>query len=480
MSERADGSGSAVAQPREVLALAVPAFLALVAEPLFLLVDSAVVGRLGVVPLAGLGAASAVLLTVAGIFVFLAYGTTSVVARRMGAGREAEAVETGLAGVWLAVGLGVVTAAVVAAGAAPFVGRVVSSPAALEQAVTYLRISALGLPAMLVALATTGILRGLLDTRTPLVVATLGFGANAALSVLLVLVAGLGIAGAAWGTVVAQTGMALALTAVVLRHARRVGASVRPHPGRVLSAALGGVPLVVRTLALRGVLLLLVAGAASFGDVPLAAHQVTATVWTFLTFALDALAIAAQALTGRALGAGDVARARASTALMVRWGVLGGAVLGALVLAMHTVLPTLFTQDEDLRRAIAAGLVVVALGTPLAGYVFVLDGVLLGAGDNRYLSVSMVLLLGLTVPVVLLAQALVPRLGGPDAGGGGRDGGCTGATIPLLGEVSPAGVAVMSLWVAMTVFMAMRGGLLGARLRGEGWAVVGADRGGRS
>lgn len=442
---------TSTAQPRDILGLAVPAFLALVAEPLFLLVDSAVVGRLGVVPLAGLGGASAVLLTAAGVFVFLAYGTTSVVARRMGAGREREAVESGVAGIWLAVLLGAAAAMVVAGLASPLARGVVSSPEVLEQAVIYLRISALGLPSMLVVLAATGILRGLLDTRTPLVVAVVGFGTNAVLSVLLVLVAGWGIAGAAWGTVIAQTGMALALTTVVVRGARRHDASLVPHPGRVLSAALGGVPLVVRTLALRGVLLLVVATAAAYGDVPLAAHQVTATVWTFLSFALDALAIAAQALTGRSLGAGDVGGTRAAAALMVRWGIGGGVVLGLGLLALSPVLPVLFTEDPDVRRAITAGLVVIALSTPLSGYVFVLDGVLLGAGDNRWLAWSMTGLLVLTLPLVLVARALQPHLADPRA-------------------------ALVVLWLVMAGFMAMRGLVLGRRLAGDRWAVTGETR----
>lgn len=439
------------AESREILALALPAFLALVAEPLFLLVDSAVVGRLGVVPLAGLGGASAVLLTAAGVFVFLAYGTTSVVSRRMGAGREREALESGIAGVWLGLALGAAAAVVVGLLARPLAHGVVSSPAVLAEAVTYLRVSALGLPGMLVALAATGILRGLLDTHTPLVVATVGFGANALLSVLLVLGLGWGIAGAAWGTVVAQTGMGLALTSVVVRAARGQQASLAPHPGRVLAAAIGGVPLVVRTLALRGVILLVVATAATYGDVPLAAHQVTATVWTFLSFALDALAIAAQALVGRSLGAGDVGRTRDAIAVMARWGVRGGIVLGLGLLLLSPVLPALFTEDPQVRRAITAGLVVVALSTPLSGYVFVLDGVLLGAGDNRWLAGSMTVLLALSVPLVLVARALEPHVDDPR-------------------------LALVVLWLVMAVFMALRGLMLGRRLAGDRWAVTGETR----
>ena len=436
--------------PRQILSLAVPAFLALVAEPLFLMVDAAVVGRLGVVPLAGLGAASSVLLTAAGVFVFLAYGTTSVVARQFGAGSRRGAIEVGVGGIWLAAGLGALAAVVVGLGARPLAQAFGSSPAALDEAVVYLRISALGLPAMLLVLAATGILRGLQDTRTPLVVSAIGFGANAVLSIALVLGVGMGIGGAAWGTVIAQWGMALALLAVILRQGRGAEASLRPHVRRVMAAALDGVPLLVRTLALRAIILLTVATAAAFGDVPLAAYQVTTTIWSMLVFALDALAIAGQALTGAQLGSGDAAGARAATALMVRWGIWGGVVLGLGLLALHRVLPALFTDDPAVRSAIAAGLVVVALCQPLSGYVFVVDGVLIGAGDGRWLAGSMTLVLLAYVPVVLLARA-VGGDHGPEA-------------------------AVVTLWLAFTTFMVLRGACMAWRIRGDAWAVTGATR----
>jgi putative MATE family efflux protein len=307
---------------------------------------------------------------------------------------------------------------------------------------------------MLVMMAATGVLRGLQDTRTPLVVALVGFTTNIALNALFVLGLGWGIAGSAAGTVIAQTGMAVTLVAVVLRGVRgtsgarephgAAGVRLRPHPLRVLAAARLGVPLLVRTLALRGVLLLTTWAAAAGGDVPLAAYQVSSTVWTLLTFALDALAIAAQALTGRALGAGDAAGARELTALMVRWGVAGGVVLGALVLAAAPVVPALFTSDPAVRSALAGALVVVALQQPLSGLVFVLDGVLIGAGDGRWLAGAQVLLLVAYLPVALVVRT--------------------------------QGLSAAGLWIGFAVFMALRGLALSWRARSEAWAVVGAHR----
>jgi putative MATE family efflux protein len=212
------------AQSREILRLAVPAFLALVAEPLFLLADSAIIGHLGTAQLAGLGVASATLITAANVFVFLAYGTTSVVARQVGAGSERGALEAGIDGTWLAVGLGAATSVAVALAAEPLCRVFGASDAAIGYAATYLRISALGIPAMLVALAATGVLRGLQDTRTPLVASVAGFGANIVLNLLFVYGFGWGIAGSAWGTVIAQTGMAAGLVTVLVAHARRAEA----------------------------------------------------------------------------------------------------------------------------------------------------------------------------------------------------------------------------------------------------------------
>jgi putative MATE family efflux protein len=441
------------AQSREILALAVPAFLALVAEPLFLLADSAIIGHLGTAQLAGLGVASATLITAANIFVFLAYGTTSIVARQIGAGSQRGALEAGIDGTWLAIALGVVTTVAVALAAEPLCRLFGASDDAIGYAVTYLRVAAFGIPAMLVALASMGVLRGLQDTRTPLVASVTGFSANVVLNLLFVYGLGWGIAGSAWGTVIAQTGMATALVVVMVAHARRAGANLHPHPGRVLRAGLTGIPLLVRTLALRAILLVTTWVAAGLGDVPLAAHQVAATVWSFLAFALDALAIAAQALTGKALGAGDVAAARSATSTMVRWGVWGGAVLGLLVLALHRVIPMAFTTDPAVRSALAAALVVVAIGQPLSGYVFVVDGVLIGAGDGAWLARAMVATFVLYLPFALAVHF---------------DGGT------LLATGAPSAVAV--LWAAFTVFMAIRAGFFWWRVRSDRWAITGAFR----
>lgn len=446
------------ADSREVVRLAVPAFLALIAEPLFLLADSAIVGRLGTPQLAGLGIASAILLTAANIFVFLAYGTTATVARHLGAGSRTRAVSAGIDGAWLAIVLGAVTGAAVALAAEPLCRTFGASEEAIGHAVTYLRISAIGIPFMLVVLAVTGVLRGLQDTKTPLVASVFGFGLNIVLNIWFVFGLGWGIAGAAWGTVISQFLMAAGLLVMLLRQARRLDASLRAHPGRVLTAARDGIPLLVRTLALRAILLITMWTAASFGDVPLAAHQIAITIWSVLVFALDAIAIAAQALTGKSLGAGDTDGTRRTTALMVRWGIMSGVVAGGVLLLVMRWLPPLFTPDQDVQRVLASALLIVALSQPLSGYVFVIDGVLIGAGDARWLAKAMAVNLLLYLPLVLAVYQLGPWL--------------------LSSEPPVRGMrhAMLWLWLAFTGFMVIRAVLLGMRVRTDRWMVIGAPR----
>ena len=429
---------------REILALTLPAFGALIAEPLFLMADSAIVGHLGTAQLAGLGVAAALLATLVNVFVFLAYATTAAVARRVGSGDRRAAVQQGIDGIWLALLLSVPVVAGTLALAPQLVRLFGASPSATGYAVDYLRISALGIPAMLTVLAATGVLRGLQDTRTPLVVAVAGFSGNLLLNLVLVFGAGLGIAGSALGTVLAQWGMAAAYATVVLRGARRTGASLRPDLEGIRACATAGAPLLVRTLSLRAVLLIATGVAAGLGNTDLAAQQIAMSLWGFLAFALDAIAIAGQAIIGRYLGAEDVPGARAATRRMVEWGIGAGVLLGVLLLLARPLYLPLFTSDPAVRAQLGSVLVIVALGQPVCGVVFVLDGVLMGAGDGTYLAWAMLGTLAAFVPAALAVPAL--------------------------------GLGLAGLWWAMNLFMLVRGAFLYGRARTGRWLVTGAVR----
>ncbi|MEU1051574.1 MATE family efflux transporter [Streptomyces sp. NPDC005876] len=429
---------------REIIALAVPAFGALVAEPLFVMADSAIVGHLGTAQLAGLGVASALLTTAVSVFVFLAYATTAAVSRRVGADDLPAAIRQGMDGIWLALLLGAAVIAVVLPTAPSLVELFGASDTAAPYATTYLRISSLGIPAMLIVLAATGVLRGLQDTRTPLYVAIGGFLANAVLNVALVYGAGLGIAGSAWGTVIAQAGMAAVYLTVVVRGAREHGASLRPDAAGIRASAQAGVPLLVRTLSLRAILMIATAVAARLGDADIAAHQIILSLWSLLAFALDAIAIAGQAIIGRYLGAGDAQGARNVCRRMVEWGVGVGVVLGVLVVITRPAFLPLFTGDPAVKDTALPALVIVALSQPICGVVFVLDGVLMGAGDGPYLAWAMLITLAVFTPAALLV---------PEFGGG-----------------------LTALWAAMTLMMAVRLVTLWVRTRSGRWVVTGATR----
>ncbi|MER6574325.1 MATE family efflux transporter [Nonomuraea sp. NPDC001023] len=426
---------------REILRLALPAFGALVAEPLFLLADYAIVGHgLGTTAVGALGVAGAVLATLVNLCVFLAYGTTASVARQSGAGNHTRAMRNGVDGIWLALSIGVVLIALGWPLAPAMVDLFGAGPDQAALAVTYLRISLLGAPGMLVVLAGTGVLRGLQDTVTPLVVAVGSFALNAALNAWFVLGLQWGIAGSAWGTTLAQTLGAAVYLVVVVRGARRLGTPLMPDLAGVRQAGTAGFALLIRTVCLRIVLIVGTVVATRMGQAELAAYAIAGQVWNLMAFALDAIAIAGQAITGRSLGAGDTVATRAATRRMMQWGLWSGLALGVVVVAARPLLPGLFGADPAVTGELLAVLWPVALFQPICGVVFVLDGVLIGAGDQRYLAWAGVWTTLAYLPAAFLA----------------------------------AGFGVVALWCALGVWMIARLITLGRRAAGTAWLVTGA------
>lgn len=432
---------------RRILALALPAFAALVAQPLFLLADTAFVGRLGAASLAGLGIGATITATIVGLAVFLAYGSTAVVARLLGAGRRRRALELGVQALWLGLLLGAVVG-VLAWLAAPLLATSLGAVGEVHaHAVAYARWSLPGLPGMLLMLAATGTLRGLADARTPMVLAISAALGNVALDPLLIFGVGMGVAGSGAATALAETAMGTVAALVVARGARRSGARLAPSLDGIRHSLSVGGPLFLRTLTLRAALVLTTWVAAGKGTVALAAHQVTFNVWGFLAFALDALGIAGQTLIGLSLGAGDVAGTRAVVRRMLWWSLGAGAVLGAATIVARHPLAALFTPDPAVRDAVAAALVVVGAALMLTAYVCLFDGVLIGAGDAPYLARAGVATLAAYAP---LAWAVA--------------------------RFAPDGVVGLAwLWAAFGVgFMGARTLTLWWRQRTDAWLVVGA------
>lgn len=423
---------------REILALAVPAFGALIAEPLFLLSDAAIVGHLGTAPQAGLAVASVALSAIIGVCIFLAYGTTAAVARQVGAGQLREATRQGVDGIWLALAIG----AVLIIAGWPLGPSIIEALNGNEHALTYLRISLLGAPGMLVVLAGTGVLRGLQNGRTPLYVSIGMFSAKLVLNILFVLVFGWGIAGSAWGTVLAQIGGAAVYLWFVVRLSRQHGASLRPDVAGLRAAAASGFALVIRTVSLHATLLVAVWVATSQDDDFAAAYGISSRIWLLSAFVLDSIAIAGQSILGRYLGGGDADGARAITRRMLWWGAVGGAAFGVLLLAVNPLLPGLFNAEPGVRDALGPALLIVALIQPVSGLVMVLDGVLIGAGDMKYLALASAINFVAFLPAAWLAS---------------------GHGLPVL-------------WLAVSWWILARLTTLSLRARTGAWLITGAVR----
>jgi putative MATE family efflux protein len=416
----------------EILRLALPALGALAAEPLYLLADTAIVGHLGTPQLAALALAATVLSNLVALCIFLTYGTTARVTRLHGAGHDALAAALGPQALWLALAAGIVVGGAVAALAGPLVHLLGGDGHVADMAARYLRIASLGVPMALVALAGQGWLRGMSDLRTPLVIVVAANVVNVVLEVVFVYGLDWGLDGSAWGTVLAQLGMGGAFAAVLLR------TFAPPDLARIRSLVSIGAQLFVRTAALLACFVVATAVCARIGTDSLAAHQIGFQLFGFLALVLDAIAIAGQVIVGRALGAGDVDDAVAAARRMLEWSLAAGLLIGAVFLALYDVVPRAFTSDPDVIDRAHAMWPLFCLMWPTAAVVFALDGILIGAGDTRFLAAAMVVAFVAFLPLALAANT----------------------------------IAVV--WAALNVLMVVRLVTLGARFSRRRWALAGA------
>jgi putative MATE family efflux protein len=423
-----------------VLALAASAFVVLAAEPLYLLIDTAVVGHLGTRPLAGLalGAALMAMLTIAGTFV--EYGTTSRSARWFGAGREDAAINEGVQASWLAIVIGFGIVVVGEALAGPLTGWLAGDADTQHAAQSWFRIALLGMPGVLLVLAGNGWMRGVQRTREPVRIVLAANALSAAASPVLVYPAGLGLAGSA----IANVGAQLVGAALFLRALRKATPALRPDRDIMRAQLVVGRDLIVRAAAFH-IAFLTAAGVASrMGTARVAAHQIGMQLWEFTALLLDSLAIAAQSLVGAALGASDARTARSTAWQVSRWGGYAGIVFAALYAGGWFVVPRLFTSSPPvLDQAHVLWPWFVGM-LPASGVLFALDGVLIGAGDVRFMrTITVVAAVGVFAPLNLAALHWHWGLGG--------------------------------VWAGLTAFIGVR--LIGmlVRTRGERWLVLGAD-----
>jgi putative MATE family efflux protein len=425
---------------REIVGLALPALGALAAEPLYLLVDTAMVGHLGTEELAALAIAATLLAGTFTLFNFLTYGTTAQVARYHGAGDEVAAGRLAAQALWLSAGIGVVLTALLAGLAVPLVQLMGGEGRVGDLAVDYLRIGSFGLPFALIALAGQGFLRGVGDLRSPLVIVVVANAANVVLNVVFIYGLDWGLSGSAAATVVAQAGMGAAFVRSLLS---APADSRRPSLARMRPMARIGREIFIRTAALYASFIVASAVLARVGADSLAAHQIAFQLFVFLALILDAIAIAGQVIVGRSLGAGDADGAYAAARRMIEWAVVAGVLFGLVMLVLIDVLPRAFTGDEDVVARAKEVWPLFALMQPANGAVFALDGILIGAGDTRFLMYGMLAAaVGVFVPVALLSLAL-------DLG-------------------------IVGVWAGLVGLIAVRLATCAWRFSSRRWAVVGA------
>jgi putative MATE family efflux protein len=427
---------------RRIAGLAFPALGVLAAEPLYLLFDLAVVGRLGALALAGLAIGGLILSLVASQLTFLSYGTTARSARYFGAGERDSAVGEGVQATWLAVGLGLLVVAVVQVCAVRLLGVIADGGEIADEALPWLRVAIFGAPAILISLAGNGWMRGVQDTVRPLRFVVFGFAVSAVLCPLLVYgwlgMPRLELAGSAVANLVGQWLAALLFCRALLAE----GVPLRVDVGILRAQVVMGRDLLVRTLAFQACFVSAAAVAARFGAAAVAAHQVVLQLWSFLALVLDSLAIAAQSLVGAALGAGQLAHAKSVAWRVTVFSTLAAAVLAAAFAAGASVVPTLFTSDRSVLDEIDVPWWFLVAQLPVAGIVFALDGVLLGAGDAKFMRNA------------TLASALI-------------------GFLPPIWLSLAFGWGLLGIWAGLTTFMVLRLVFVGWRAASGRWLVAG-------
>jgi putative MATE family efflux protein len=386
---------------RKILAMALPALGAIAAEPLYNLADTSVVSHLGRQPLDALAVAGTSLTVIGWVVAFIATSTATAVARARSSDAQEQIGRSVGAAYLVAISLGALVAVVLSL-VAPEISRLLlGNDRPVIASVSYLRLSAFGLPFLFVSFAGMGHFNGLANAGVTFRIAVVSNVLNLVLEVVLVFGLGLGLRGSALGTVIAQVFAATAYAFASFRLVDR-----RPRTPRFvdLKALLqNGVELTARTLALAAVPIALTAIAARLGADALAGNQIALRVWLALALLLDALAVPAQVYVSEALGSGDVTTAREVGRRVFRLGALAGLVVATGTAAAALFVPELLSPSGAVQADARLALLIGACLQPLAAGAFVLDGLVLGLGDYAALRRTMIFALAGFAPLAALS-----------------------------------------------------------------------------
>jgi putative MATE family efflux protein len=382
--------------------------LALASQPLLSIGDTAMIGRLGVEPLAARAIGAAIIGGIYWIFAFLSFGTTTLVGHHHGANDFTACGETYLHALCLALlgGTGVACAALLFA--TPLYQLMGAAGNVVNEGVPYFRIYIASAPFTFIFFASVGFFRGILDTRTPMVIAFLISGTHLLLDYGLIYghfgLPRLGLKGAAVAAWVAQ--LVGAATCLGIFFFSRSMAAYRAVQWRLSLTRLRplfriGSDLAIRTGALRGSLVFATSCAARMGASVLSAHEIAFQLMLLGSDVIDGLAVAGQALVAKYLGSGQKGKAYEMGRTLILCGVGAGLIFGIVFLGVQDAIVSFFTNSPDVKLLLGSGVILlVALFQPLNGIVFVLDGLLIGARDTRFLMWAMLIGgMGIFVPI---------------------------------------------------------------------------------
>lgn len=372
---------------KQILSLALPTLGFIVISPLLLAIDTAFVGRLGTIPLASLSIATIILNTSFSIFIFLSYGTASKVGKNFGSGNISQAYYYGLQSIWLALLIGIFTCCFLyfySYQILLFLG--VSNQVALL-AQTYILVSLPGLFAIIISLACVGLLRGMLDSVTPLIFSAIGAIINVILTAIFILLFNWGLTGAGIATSISEIIILIGLLTVIVNKAKNYKINFWPSKF-IFTTLFQNIPLLIRSLTLNASFIAVGIVVSSLGTVNIASHQIIYTINVCIILLLDSFAIASQSLIAVEMGKQNREQLIILTKKCFNFNTIMAVILGIALCIFAPYLPLIFTADTVLHSNVVFPIILIGIFLPAISFAFIGDGVLIGAGDTIYLAVA--------------------------------------------------------------------------------------------